>query len=51
MISNYKNILIVGLGLIGGSYAKGLRKHGCSVSAITRSQSTIDYALEHMKKD
>ncbi len=47
MISNYKNILIVGLGLIGGSYAKGLRKHGCSISAITRSQSTIDYALEH----
>lgn len=47
MISNYKNILIVGLGLIGGSYAKGLRKHGCSIAAITRSQSTIDYALAH----
>lgn len=47
MISNCKNILIVGLGLIGGSYAKGLRKHGCQISAITRSQSTIDYALEH----
>lgn len=39
-------ILIVGLGLIGGSYAKALTKQGYHVSAITRSQSTIDYALE-----
>lgn len=39
-------ILIVGLGLIGGSYAKGLTKQGYHVSAITRSQSTIDYALQ-----
>lgn len=42
-----KHILIVGLGLIGGSYAMGLRRKGYHVSAITRSQSTIDYALEH----
>lgn len=41
------NILIVGLGLIGGSYAKGLKKLGFHVSAITRRQETIDYALEH----
>lgn len=40
------NILIVGLGLIGGSYAKALTRQGFHVSAITRSQSTIDYALE-----
>jgi len=39
-------ILIVGLGLIGGSYAKALTKQGYHVSAITRSQSSIDYALE-----
>ena len=41
------NILIVGLGLLGGSYAKGLKKLGFYVSAITRSQKTIDYALEN----
>ena len=42
-----KNILIVGLGLIGGSYAKALTKKGYRVSAITRSEATIRYALEH----
>lgn len=40
-----KKILIVGLGLIGGSYAKALTKKGYYVTAITRSQSSIDYAL------
>jgi len=38
--------LIVGLGLLGGSYAKALKKQGFSVQAVTRSQSSIDYALE-----
>ena len=38
--------LIVGLGLLGGSYAKALKKQGFLVEAVTRSQSTIDYALE-----
>ena len=42
-----KNILIVGLGLIGGSYAKALTKKGYRVSAITRSESTVQYALDH----
>lgn len=42
-----KKILIVGLGLLGGSYAKALTKKGFYVSAITRSQSSIDYALSH----
>ena len=42
-----KKILIVGLGLIGGSYAKALTKKGYHVSAVTRSESTIRYALEH----
>lgn len=41
------NILIVGLGLLGGSYAKGLKKLGFEVNAITKEQSSIDYALEH----
>ncbi len=41
------NILIIGLGLLGGSYAMALTKKGYRVSALTRSQSSIDYALEH----
>ena len=41
---NHK-ILIVGLGLLGGSYAQALTKKGFYVTAITRSQSSIDYAL------
>ena len=40
------NILIVGLGLLGGSYAMALTKKGYRVNALTRSQSSIDYALE-----
>lgn len=39
-------ILIVGLGVIGGSYASALTKAGYEVSCITELQSTIDYALE-----
>ena len=41
-----KNILIVGLGLLGGSYAEALHRYGFHVSALTRRQSSIDYALE-----
>ncbi len=40
-----KKILIVGLGLLGGSYAKVLRRFGFHVSAITLEQSSIDYAI------
>lgn len=39
------DILIVGLGLLGGSYAMALTKKGYRVKALTRSQSSIDYAL------
>ena len=42
-----KKILIVGLGLLGGSYAQSLTRQGYYVTAITRKQSSIDYALEH----
>ena len=43
-----KKILIVGLGLLGGSYAKSLKRFGFHISAITKDQSSIDYALrEH----
>ena len=41
-----KKILIVGLGLLGGSYAKILKRFGFHVSAITLEQSSIDYALK-----
>ena len=40
-----KRILIVGLGLLGGSYAKALKRFGFHISAITLEQSSIDYAL------
>ena len=46
MLTKDKKILIVGLGLIGGSYAEGLSKAGFEVGALTRSQRTIDFALE-----
>ena len=41
------NILIVGLGLLGGSYAKGLKKLGFSVKAITKDQSSVNYAMKN----
>ncbi|MBQ4578954.1 MAG: prephenate dehydrogenase/arogenate dehydrogenase family protein [Clostridia bacterium] len=45
-IDKNTRFLIVGLGLLGGSYAKALKKQGCAVEAVTRSQDSIDYALE-----
>ena len=41
-----KKILIVGLGLLGGSYARVLKRFGFHISAITKDQSSIDYALK-----
>ncbi len=44
-----KNILIVGLGLLGGSYARVLKRFGFHIGAITKGQESIDYALgEHI---
>lgn len=40
-------ILIVGLGLLGGSYAMALKKQGYTVWGITRKEQTVKYALEH----
>ena len=40
-----QKILIVGLGLLGGSYAKVLRRFGFHISAITLEQGSIDYAI------
>ncbi|MBE6653308.1 MAG: prephenate dehydrogenase/arogenate dehydrogenase family protein [Ruminococcaceae bacterium] len=49
MVDVSKKILIVGLGLLGGSYAKALRRFGFHISAVTLEQSSIDYALrEHI---
>ena len=41
-----KKFMIVGLGLLGGSYARALKRFGFKVSAITKEQSSIDYALQ-----
>ena len=40
-----KNVLIVGLGLMGGSYARALKRLGYRVSALDRSEEAIAYAL------
>ena len=47
MLDKSKTYLIVGLGLLGGRYAQVLSQKGYSVTGITHSQSTLDYALEH----
>lgn len=41
-----KKILIVGLGLLGGSYARVLKRFGFPISAVTKEQSSIDFALK-----
>ena len=41
-----KRILVVGLGLMGGSYAMALSKRGYTVTAITLEQKDVDYAIE-----
>ena len=40
-------VLIIGLGLIGGSYAKGLSKKGYEVYAIDTNSKTIKYAIDN----
>ena len=40
------NILIIGLGVIGGSYAKALSDKGYKVDCITKEQESIDFALK-----
>ena len=46
IVDTSKKILIVGLGLLGGSYARVLRRFGFHISAITLDESSIDYALK-----
>lgn len=46
------NILIIGLGVIGGSYAKALTAAGYSVFCITKNRADVDFALkEKIVKD
>ena len=41
-----RKILIVGLGLMGGSYARALKRLGFTVTAIDRNPEAIEYALK-----
>lgn len=45
LLTNEKQVLIVGLGLIGGSYARALTGQGYRVAAIDTNESSIRYAL------
>ena len=40
------NILIVGLGVVGGGYASALTEKGYRVKCITKEQADVEYALE-----
>lgn len=44
---NRDNVLIVGLGLIGGSYARALKRLGYHVMALDIDEDAIAYALEN----
>ena len=46
-ITKDTNILIIGLGVIGGGYATALTKAGYNVSCITKDEDDIKYAYEH----
>ena len=46
MLDKNTNILIIGLGVIGGGYAQALTEQGYSVDCITKEQKDIDYALQ-----
>lgn len=47
MIEKNKRFCIVGLGLLGGSYAKGLKEKGYTVDAIDINEESIQYAYEN----
>lgn len=46
IVDTSKKILIVGLGLLGGSYAKVLKRFGFHISALTLEQKDVDFALK-----
>jgi len=47
LIDKTEKILIVGLGLLGGSYADALTKGGYEVGAVDIDRSAVDYALSN----
>ena len=47
MLDKNKKILIVGLGLLGGSYAACLMDAGYKVYAIDKNQASIDYSISN----
>lgn len=47
VINKNTKFLIVGLGLLGGSYARGLTGKGYHVDAITKNEADVEYALKH----
>ena len=46
-IDKNTRFLIVGLGLLGGSYARGLTEKGYYVEAITKNEKDCVFAMEH----
>ncbi|MDD6265292.1 MAG: prephenate dehydrogenase [Clostridia bacterium] len=46
LINKNNKVLIVGLGMLGASYAKALKKNGFYITAVTLDPDDIDYALE-----
>ncbi|MCR5719632.1 MAG: prephenate dehydrogenase [Lachnospiraceae bacterium] len=44
---NKRKVLVVGLGLMGGSYAMTLKRLGFEVWAIDKSKESIEYAIEN----
>ena len=46
-INKNTRFLIVGLGLLGGSYARGLTGKGYYVEALVDNKEAMEYALEH----
>lgn len=46
-VNKNTKFLIIGLGLLGGSYARGLTGKGYYVEAITKNQKDVEYALDH----
>ena len=47
MLEKNNKILIVGLGLLGGSYASCLMENGYQVYAIDKNESSINYAIQN----
>lgn len=45
ILNKNTNILIVGLGVIGGGYASSLTEQGYKVKCITKEKRDVDYAL------